>query len=143
MRFFFLATPTALSGAATVRFNLSEEERSEEAAEQNPKQPSGWLCEEFSFQNGPTRLHFAKFNQAFSAHYKRYLLQTSALLHLVYDAVLEVATEDLGLLCLILSELPGPPTKILVHVGHEDGRCTSLILGGVIACAAQTNVSTH
>lgn len=70
-------------------------------------------------------------------------MQASALLHLVYDAVLEVATEDGGLLSLILRELPGEPAKMIVHLGHEDGRCTSLILGGVIACAAQTNVSTH
>lgn len=70
-------------------------------------------------------------------------MQTSALLHLVYDAMLEVATEDVGLLSLILRELPGDATKIIVHLGHEDGRCTSLVLGGVIACAAQTNVSTH
>lgn len=70
-------------------------------------------------------------------------MQTSASLHLVYDAVAEVATEDGGLLSLILRELPGDAAEMIVHVGHEDGRCTSLILGGVIACAAQTNVSTH
>lgn len=53
--------------------------------------------------------------------------------HLVYEAMLEVAAEDVGLMSLILRELPGDPAKMIVHLGHEDGRCTSLILGGVIA----------
>lgn len=59
------------------------------------------------------------------------------LLHLVYNAGLEVALEDFTLVPLILDELVGIVAEVSVHLGHDDGGSTALILGGVTACAAQ------
>lgn len=58
-------------------------------------------------------------------------------LHLVHNASLEVADEDLGLSPLRLHKLYGDGAEALVQLGHDDGGSCALILGGVIACAAQ------
>lgn len=62
-------------------------------------------------------------------------------LHLVFNASLEVADEDLGLLVLILHELYGGAAKVFVQLDHDDGGSCALILGGVTACAAVINMN--
>lgn len=63
------------------------------------------------------------------------------LLHLVYNASLEVAVEDLGLSLLIFDVLYWNVVEVCIQLGHDDGSSCALILGGVTACAAQINTN--